>query len=118
MLMVLRVALSSALLEDVLASSHTAHRHNQTARVFDIDPDIDPDAWRNPTRCLRPDGTRSPCGPGNEECGAPFTERSPSGYGTAPRYHVMDRSCEMNDPNGAKSRVEYVCLSLPDSGAP
>ena len=37
-------------------------------------------------------GGRSPCGPGNELCGAPF------GVG-APRFHIMDRSCGNNDPN-------------------
>ena len=110
--MVLRVALVSALIGDVFGGSHT-HRNLQAAWGLDIDP---PDAWRNPTRCLRPDGTRSPCGPGNEQCGVPFTERTTSGYGAAPRYHVMDRSCEMNDPNGAKWKQS--CLSLPDSGAP
>ena len=42
----------------------------------------------NSVQCLHPDGTRSPCGPGNQQCGMPFP--------LAPRYHVMDPSCIMN----------------------
>jgi sucrose-6-phosphate hydrolase SacC (GH32 family) len=42
--------------------------------------------------CLRPDGTTAPCGPGNERCSTPIEP--------APRFHIMDPSCSMNDPNG------------------
>ena len=43
--------------------------------------------------CLEPDGvTWAPCGPGNDQCGPPLTG--------GPQYHITDRSCGMNDPNG------------------
>jgi len=45
-----------------------------------------------PTKCMKPDGTMAPCGPGNDQCGKPFTN--------APKFHVMDKSCGENDPNG------------------
>jgi hypothetical protein len=51
---------------------------------------LPPNPAVNSLYCLRPDGKRKPCGPGNEQCGTPFT--------SAPRYHVMDPSCRMNDP--------------------
>jgi len=44
--------------------------------------------------CYQPDGTETPCGPGHQEC-------SPLGFGRdAPQYHVRDKSCVINDPNG------------------
>lgn len=33
-----------------------------------------------------------PCGPGNDQCGAPFGQNSP-------QYHIRDLSCGENDPN-------------------
>ena len=43
-------------------------------------------------RCLRADGRWAPCGPGNEQCGPTLRH--------GPRFHLTDRSCSMNDPNG------------------
>ena len=43
-------------------------------------------------QCLRPDGVWAPCGPGNDQCG-------PALKG-GPQFHITDRSCGMNDPNG------------------
>ena len=42
--------------------------------------------------CLLPNGTRAPCGPGIERCGAPLME--------ATGFHLSDPTCLMNDPNG------------------
>lgn len=41
----------------------------------------------DPTQCLN-----GPCGPGNDQCGEPFA--------AAPQFHIMDKSCAENDPNG------------------
>lgn len=44
--------------------------------------------------CIKPDGSKAPCAPGNQEC-------TQYGYGRdAPQFHVRDRSCGENDPNG------------------
>ena len=59
----------------------------------------------NSIDCLRPDGTRAACGPGNEQCGAPFPQ--------APRYHVMDPSCRMNVRAQASCHT-YTCAVLTD----
>ena len=42
--------------------------------------------------CLQADGTWSPCGPGNDQCGPALTG--------GPQFHFTERSCGMNDPNG------------------
>jgi hypothetical protein len=43
-------------------------------------------------QCLQSNGEWAPCGPGNDQCGPALT-------GVA-QFHIMDRSCGMNDPNG------------------
>ncbi len=47
----------------------------------------------SPTQCLLPNGTMAPCGPGNDQCGEPFGRNTP-------QFHVTDKSCSVNDPNG------------------
>ena len=54
----------------------------------------------NPSQCLLPNGSHAPCGPGNQRC-APVT--GPGGFTRrhgVPQFHVMDRSCGEQDPNG------------------
>jgi len=44
--------------------------------------------------CTKPDGSKAPCGFGNQEC-------SQFGFGLdTPQFHVRDNSCGLNDPNG------------------
>jgi len=44
--------------------------------------------------CVKPDGSKSPCMPGNQEC-------TQFGFDhTTPQFHVRDNSCGENDPNG------------------
>ena len=42
--------------------------------------------------CQGSECLHGPCRPGNEECGHPVTD--------GPQFHLTDRSCGMNDPNG------------------
>ena len=42
--------------------------------------------------CLKGDGSLAPCGPGNDQCGPALQH--------GPQFHIADRSCGMNDPNG------------------
>ena len=46
---------------------------------------------RSPSECLLSNGESVPCGPDYEQCRKPFHD--------APRFHIMDPSCLMNDPN-------------------
>lgn len=59
----------------------------------------------NPTQCMLPNGTYAPCGPGNDQCGQPFNK-------SAPQFHVMDRSCGINDPNGPIYDIENKIYHL------
>ena len=52
------------------------------------------DNW--PTQCVAPDGRSAPCGPAAQQCGRPLDPDGTSG----PRFHVLDSSCGINDPNG------------------
>jgi len=52
---------------------------------------------RRTYECLLPDGTTAPCGPGVEQC-VPYTSDWP--LPDLPRFHLLDPSCVMNDPNG------------------
>jgi hypothetical protein len=52
---------------------------------------------RRTYECLLPDGTTAPCGPGVEQC-VPYTSDWP--LLDLPRFHLLDPSCVMNDPNG------------------
>ena len=50
----------------------------------------------NPTICPLPNGTRAPCGPGNDQCGPPQDPNA------RPKFHVKDLTCDENDPNCAR----------------
>jgi hypothetical protein len=57
---------------------------------------------------------RGKCGPGNDQC-------SQHGYDEdAPSFHVRDRSCGENDPNGTKNirfkqgtTISDLCVRVP-----
>ena len=62
---------------------------------------------QNPTKCLLPNHTMAPCGPGNEQCGPPFLR--------APQFHIRGLSCGLNDPNAPvfDQKHEIYHLSWP-----
>ena len=58
------------------------------------------------SQCLLPNGSTSPCGPGNQVCPpGPFGRKTP-------QFHVRDDSCGENDPNGPSyDPVHKMCRS-------
>ena len=51
-----------------------------------------PSSLNSATQCFK-DGVYAPCGPGNDQCTPP---KDPS---TRPVFHIMDKTCDENDPN-------------------
>ena len=60
-----------------------------------------------PPPCVNDAGEHGACGPGFDQCGAPFDA-------AAPQFHVRDKSCPENDPNFASISLSS-CNATPNS---